>query len=120
MGRYLKTTEPPAHPQVPWLAVHSADDRRGKVGEALDDVRLIVGPGSFSPAAMSPASTTSTGSSMSARTRASSFNARAGITTLVSGTDVDYGALTRQLLSVLTSSGRKRRRKEEQTAGNVI
>lgn len=26
MGRYLKTTEPPAHPQVPWLAVHSADD----------------------------------------------------------------------------------------------
>lgn len=26
MGRYLKTAEPPAHPQVPWLAVHSADD----------------------------------------------------------------------------------------------
>jgi len=26
MGRYLKTTEPPAHPGVPWLAVHSADD----------------------------------------------------------------------------------------------
>ena len=26
MGRYLKTAEPPAHPEVPWLAVHSADD----------------------------------------------------------------------------------------------
>lgn len=26
MGRYLKTAEPPPHPRVPWLAVHSADD----------------------------------------------------------------------------------------------
>ncbi len=26
MGRYLKTAEPPVHPRVPWLAMHSADD----------------------------------------------------------------------------------------------
>jgi len=26
MGRYLRNTEPPAHPRMPWLAVHSADD----------------------------------------------------------------------------------------------
>ena len=26
MGRYLKNAEPPVHPQVPWLAMHSPDD----------------------------------------------------------------------------------------------